>query len=101
MRNKELNVSSSFTDNLQPTHLTYYSKPIYLVIYKYIYIYIYIYIIYILYICKYIHICYIYIYIYISRFQFRIGKTTINLQLKLSRFQDHQVNEYSLLQEYS
>ena len=47
MRNKELNVSSSFTDNLQPTHLTYYSKPIYLVIYKYIYIYIYIHIYYI------------------------------------------------------
>ena len=27
--------------------------------------------------------------------------TTINLQLKLSRFSDHQVNKCSLLQEYS
>ena len=66
MRNKELNVSSSFTDNLQPTHLTYYSKPIYLVIYKYIYIYIYTYILYIYYIYVniYIYVIYIYIYIY-------------------------------------
>ena len=54
-----------------------------------------------IYLSEYIYIPIIYIDLYLYTIHVRIDKTTINLQLHVLCFCDHQVNKRSLLQEYS